>query len=238
MRHRFFTLIELLVVIAIIAILASMLLPALSAAKDKAQTSTCQTQLKQLGMGTSMYQDEWSDYCVPGLSNSALGVGPVSNNATHFNDCKTGMDLIYPYVGDRAVFICPCSPPKKTSIYTTAYGHNQRVHPSIRYGEAWVKDSKVRKPAETLSVFDAGHYMGHDTYLTSPTGSFWYYPGTALGRNPATLAPFALTDAFMIRDFINGRHGRGLNLGWCDGHVTWITGSELYSRVAWFKLTK
>ena len=60
-----FTLIELLVVIAIIGILASLLMPALSSAKQKANRIKCVNNLRQLSMALTMYADDFNDECPP-----------------------------------------------------------------------------------------------------------------------------------------------------------------------------
>jgi prepilin-type N-terminal cleavage/methylation domain-containing protein/prepilin-type processing-associated H-X9-DG protein len=104
-----FTLIELLVVIAIIAILASMLLPALSKAKLKAHGIKCVNNLKQLTLGWVMYADDHEDKLAPNLlGNTNAWIGGNVNSmpgATNINDIRNGR--LWPYTQSLDVFRCP-----------------------------------------------------------------------------------------------------------------------------------
>jgi prepilin-type N-terminal cleavage/methylation domain-containing protein/prepilin-type processing-associated H-X9-DG protein len=109
LQKKAFTLIELLVVIAIIAILAAMLLPALAAAKKKAQGISCVSNLKQLTLAVHVYASDFQDAIVP--NGASFDIGWVTSdvralpNATNSTSLVQG--LLWPYLKSIPIYECP-----------------------------------------------------------------------------------------------------------------------------------
>lgn len=107
--RRAFTLIELLVVIAIIAILASILFPVFGRARENARRSSCQSNLKQIGLGFMQYEQDFDDW-MPGSATSMTSstIGPF----------KSWPSVIFPYVKSAQIFVCPSTTAGGTNIYS------------------------------------------------------------------------------------------------------------------------
>src|ERR1700710_3138757 len=109
-RRKAFTLIELLVVIAIIAILASILFPVFARARENARRASCQSNLKQLGLGFMQYTQDYDE------------TYPTSNNG-HYPWGWAGD--IYPYVKSGQVYGCPSDPTTPAAGYSLlSYNYN------------------------------------------------------------------------------------------------------------------
>ncbi|BCM93458.1 hypothetical protein IAD21_05349 [Abditibacteriota bacterium] len=212
--HHAFSLIELLVVIAIIAILAAILFPVFARARENARRTSCQSNLKQIGLGMMQYAQDYDESFVRDI------YVPPTNTSFY-----TWPDAIFPYVKSESVFVCPSSIEtyhnfkfslvrSLTDFSTGNYAVNATYSDS---GDAYnspgqqsgAKFSSLIQPSETIWCADA-------TASATTLSSSFSWPNLASQPVGPTGSPERLNGTGT--DLI-ARHLETINVLYCDGHV-------------------
>jgi prepilin-type N-terminal cleavage/methylation domain-containing protein/prepilin-type processing-associated H-X9-DG protein len=224
--HRAFTLIELLVTIGIIAVLASLLLPGLSRARNLALRTSCLSNLRQIGVATALYLDDYNNR-MPDIPDDRLQfTPPVDAKGKRYNSMGSFMPLLHPYAHDVRIWF---SPPTR-ALNTNSWVHHfygpwrnaTAEHPEIGWAN-YISD-KLAETNRTQARFLRGRSpescailressVSAEEWLMSPffEKAWWpdYHPLWSLNDS---IPPAKGWSA----------HNGGRNQLYLDFHATWI----------------
>jgi prepilin-type N-terminal cleavage/methylation domain-containing protein/prepilin-type processing-associated H-X9-DG protein len=227
-----FTLIELLVVIAIIALLLSIVMPALKKAKEAGRRVVCANQLKTLGIANVMYANQYNSAYVPIFYRTSTNTTDswVTNKAFRsclgidaFKSASTTSDYMTP-----KAFLCPSdtiSTDPKNSVGTvlTSYGYNYTDWGWNNVNYAGHKTNNIPLPGVKLAFTDSVDWWVDWKAADYTKG--WDILGQANITDYRTAGPEGNAPLFGPTIY---RHSEGVNVGFYDGHVKNMKKQEVF----------